>query len=83
MDTCVMCTYAWLPTFVICYQIEDKYDERTRELIAAADAARKNYEDVDRQLRDLDREMKDIKDVMEKDFGEIRSWKFRFTKKNS
>ena len=68
---------------MICYQIEDKYDERTRELIAAADAARKNYEDVDRQLRDLDREMKDIKDVMEKDFGEIRSWKFRFTKKNS
>jgi len=50
-------------------KIEDKYDERTRELIAAADAARKNYEDVDRQLRDLEREMKDIKDVMEKDFG--------------
>lgn len=50
-------------------KIEEKYDDRTRGLIAAADEARKNFNDIERKLRDLDRDIKNIKDVMEKDYG--------------
>jgi len=51
-------------------QAEDKYDPKTRELIAAADAARRAYDEVDRELRDVEREIKQVKEVMEKDYGE-------------
>ncbi|XP_023321352.1 glucosidase 2 subunit beta [Eurytemora carolleeae] len=50
-------------------QVEDKYDEKTRGLIAAAEEIRKKYQDVERQLNDIDRDIKNIKEVMEKDFG--------------
>ena len=53
-------------------QEAEKYDERTRNLISAADDARKAFEEVDRQLRDIDRDIKKIKDEMEKDFGKFR-----------
>ena len=41
-------------------QEAEKYDERTRNLISAADDARKAFEEVDRQLRDIDRDIKII-----------------------
>jgi protein kinase C substrate 80K-H len=50
-------------------QIEEKYDEKTRGLIAAAEEARNKYKEVENKLNDMDREIKKIKDVMEKDFG--------------
>jgi len=50
-------------------QAEEKYDERTRGLISAADDARKAFEEVDRQLRDIDRDIKKAKEEMEKDYG--------------
>merc|ERR1719154_110389 len=49
---------------------EDKYDEATRQLVAAAEAARKAFNNADRELNDLEREVKDIKGVLEKDYGE-------------
>ncbi len=51
--------------------MEDKYDEKTRGLIAAAEEIRKKYQDVERQLNDIDRDIKNIKEVMEKDFGKF------------
>ncbi len=52
------------------FQAEDKYDPKTRELIAAADAARRAYDEADRELRDVERDIKQVKEVMEKDYGE-------------
>lgn len=37
--------------------------------IAEARAARTEYEEADRSVRDLDREIKDIEDALAKDFG--------------
>jgi len=48
---------------------ESKYDEATQELINKAEAARKAYNDADREFRDIEREIKGLKDVLEKDFG--------------
>lgn len=48
---------------------EKKYDEATQEIIDNAEAARKAYNDADRELKDVEREMKDLKEVLEKDFG--------------
>ena len=39
-------------------------------LIATAEAARKAFNDADRAFRDTEREIKNLKDVLEKDFGE-------------
>ena len=50
--------------------IEARYDDKTRSLIASADAARREYEDVERRLRDLDRDINKLKEGMEKDYGE-------------
>jgi len=50
-------------------QAEDKYDEHTRTLIAAADEARKAFNDVDRQLADIEREINRINEVIAKDYG--------------
>jgi len=49
---------------------EQKYDEATQGLIATAEAARKAFNDADRAFRDTEREIKNLKDVLEKDFGE-------------
>merc|ERR1719447_1572769 len=49
---------------------EPKYDEATQGLIATAEAARKAFNDADRAFRDTEREIKNLKDVLEKDFGE-------------
>ncbi len=38
-----------------------RYDEKTRNLIAEADKARKEFEDGERRLRDLDRELTKLK----------------------
>merc|ERR1712240_230605 len=43
----------------------EKYDEATRALIATADAARKAFNDADRDLRDVEREIKQIKEMLE------------------
>jgi len=50
-------------------KIEDKYDDKTRALIDAADVARKSFEAAERQLRDIDNDIKNIKTDMEKDYG--------------
>jgi protein kinase C substrate 80K-H len=47
----------------------DRYDEKTRNLIAAADQARKEFEEVERKLRDLDRDIGKLKEDIEKDYG--------------
>merc|ERR1719228_2870179 len=46
-----------------------KYDEATQALIATAEAARKAFNDADRDLKDTEREIKQLKDVLEKDYG--------------
>lgn len=47
-----------------------KYDEATQALIATAEAARKAFNEADRDLRDVEREIKQIKELLEKDYGE-------------
>jgi len=49
---------------------ESKYDEKTQELINTAEAARKAFTDIDRQFRDAEREIKQLKESLEKDYGE-------------
>merc|ERR1712192_187701 len=49
---------------------EQKYDEATQALIATAETARKAFNDADREFRDTEREIRNLKDVLEKDFGE-------------
>jgi len=49
---------------------ENKYDETTQGLIDAANAARKAFDDADRQLRDVEREIKQLKEVLELDTGD-------------
>merc|ERR1712013_890723 len=49
---------------------ESKYDEKTQELIKNAEAARKAFNDVDRQFRDVEREIKQLQESLEKDHGE-------------
>jgi len=49
---------------------EQKYDEATQALITAAETARKAFNDADREFRDTEREIRNLKDVLEKDFGE-------------
>ena len=39
-------------------------------MIAAAETARKAFNDADREFRDTEREIRDLKDVLEKDLGE-------------
>merc|ERR1719470_103374 len=49
-----------------------KYDEKTQELINNAEAARKAFTDVDREFRDAEREIKQLKESLEKDYGDDR-----------
>ncbi|KAK6173168.1 hypothetical protein SNE40_016675 [Patella caerulea] len=51
---------------------EDKmpdYDEETKQLIAAADDARNQFNDADRKLRDAETEMNNLKSFLDLDFG--------------
>jgi len=48
---------------------ESKYDERTQALIAAAEAARAEYNSADRQLRDLEREITRLSEGLGKEYG--------------
>jgi len=50
-------------------QQADRYDEKTRNLIAVADQARKEFDEVDRRIRDLDRDIGKLKEGIEKDYG--------------
>merc|ERR1712014_4961 len=43
---------------------ESKYDEKTQELINTAEAARKEFTDIDRQFRDTEREIKQLKESL-------------------
>jgi len=47
-----------------------KYDDKTRVLINNADAARRAFDDVDKQYKDIAREIKELKESLEKDYGE-------------
>lgn len=47
----------------------DRYDEKTRNLIAIADQARKEFDEVERRLSDLDRDIGKLKEGIEKDYG--------------
>merc|ERR1719445_2416738 len=58
---------------------EQKYDEATQGLIATAEAARKAFNDADRAFRDTEREIKNLKDVLEKDFGEEHEFSKSFS----
>merc|ERR1719470_436937 len=49
-----------------------KYDEKTQILINNAEAARRAYDDVDREFRDIEREIKELKESLEKDYGDDR-----------
>lgn len=45
------------------------YDEDTKKLIADADQARKEYNDVDAKIKDIDRDIKQGEDYTKMDFG--------------
>ena len=47
-----------------------KYDDKTRVLINNADAARRAFDDVDKQYRNVEREIKELQESLEKDYGE-------------
>lgn len=47
-----------------------EYDEETQKLVQAADEARKNFDEVERKIRDLESEHSDIKSYLDIDFGE-------------
>ena len=49
---------------------ESKYDEATQRLIETAEAARKSFNDADRDLRDVEREMKTLAESLDKNYGE-------------
>ena len=49
---------------------ESKYDEATKALIAVAEAARKAFTEAERDFGDTVREIKEVKDSLEKDYGE-------------
>ena len=49
---------------------ESKYDEATQRLIEAAEAARKAFNDADRDLRDVEREIKQLSESLDKNYGE-------------
>ena len=49
---------------------ESKYDEATKALIAVAEAARKAFTEAEREFGDTVREIKEVKDSLEKDYGE-------------
>ena len=49
---------------------ESKYDEATQRLIEAAEAARKSFNDADRDLRDVEREIKQLSESLDKNYGE-------------
>merc|ERR1719219_1705148 len=49
---------------------ESKYDEATQRLIEAAEAARKAFNDADRDLRDVEREMSQLSESLDKNYGE-------------
>ena len=49
---------------------ESKYDEATQRLIEAAEAARKAFNDADRELKDVEREMAQLSESLDKNYGE-------------
>jgi len=49
---------------------QTKYDEATQILINNADAARRAFDDVDREFRDAERDIKQLKEALEKDYGD-------------
>jgi len=49
---------------------EAKYDTATQLLINKASEARRAFEDVDREFRDTEREIKELKEALEKDYGD-------------
>lgn len=48
---------------------DPKYDEETQKLVDAANAARGEYDEADRQVRDLARELRSLEETQEKDYG--------------
>nr|XP_022319009.1 glucosidase 2 subunit beta-like isoform X3 [Crassostrea virginica] len=56
---------------------EDKmpeYDEETKALIAAADEARKNYEEADKRSRDIDGEITTLTSYLNTDYGKDQAY---------
>lgn len=45
------------------------YDPETQKIIEQADAARNDFSEVERQLREIDQEIKEIQDQIGKDYG--------------
>nr|XP_023017571.1 glucosidase 2 subunit beta-like [Leptinotarsa decemlineata] len=46
------------------------YDEETQKLVEKANAARSEYQEAERQVRDIENEIKDIQSYLQKDFGQ-------------
>ncbi|XP_041359003.1 glucosidase 2 subunit beta-like isoform X2 [Gigantopelta aegis] len=53
-----------------------EYDEETKRLIEAADAARQKYDDVDKKVRDIENEISGLKKYLETDFGPEQEFAF-------
>ncbi|CAH1118771.1 unnamed protein product [Phaedon cochleariae] len=45
------------------------YDEETQKIVERANAARAEFQEAERRVRDLDNEIKDVTEYLEKDFG--------------
>ncbi|XP_064079784.1 glucosidase 2 subunit beta-like isoform X1 [Macrobrachium nipponense] len=48
---------------------EPKYDEETQKLVDVANAARAEYDEADREVRDLVRELRSLEETQEKEYG--------------
>ncbi|XP_042213178.1 glucosidase 2 subunit beta-like isoform X2 [Homarus americanus] len=48
---------------------EPKYDEETQKLVDAANAAREQFDEADRRVRDIARELRSLEETQEKDYG--------------
>ncbi|XP_048760429.2 uncharacterized protein LOC125669743 isoform X3 [Ostrea edulis] len=51
-----------------------EYDEETKALIAAADEARKNYEEADKRSRDIDGEITTLTSYLNTDYGKDKEY---------
>lgn len=49
---------------------EAKYDEVTQQLIAAAEVARKDFNNAEKDLKDIEREVKQLSETLDKNYGE-------------